>query len=116
MIAIVDDDPAVRNSLKFSLELEGYEVCLYPTAADFLAETNQADCHCLLLDYAMPQMNGLELLSILRQRNIKVPAILITGKANPRLAARASAAGVPLVEKPFLGSTLLNAIRSAIPQ
>src|SRR5690349_16462823 len=98
IIAIVDDDPAVRNSLKFSLELEGFDVRLYPTAADFLHESNMINYRCLLLDYAMPEMNGLELLAALRKRDVTIPAILISGKTNGGIAARAGAAGIRLVE------------------
>jgi FixJ family two-component response regulator len=61
----------------------------------------------------MPVMSGLELITTLRDRKISTPAILIISQPNPALSARAAQAKVPIVEKPFLGNSLVERIREA---
>jgi len=112
IVAVVDDDPAVCSSLKFSLELEGFSVRLYSGAAEFLA-AGAADADCLVIDQRMPAMSGMELIAKLRAQNISTPAVLIVSQPNAAVAARAAKAGVPIVEKPFLGNSLLDKIRKA---
>src|SRR5207247_1910487 len=65
---------------------------------------------CLVTDYHMPAMNGLELVAQLRNRHVSIPAILITSLPNENLRNRAAAAGISLVEKPVLGSCLVDSI------
>src|SRR5262252_1359106 len=101
VVLIIDDDPAVRSSLKFSLEVEGFTVRLYAGPYELLNETNLPANSCLLIDYYMPAMNGLELLARLRDRGVSIPAMVITGHPNRRLRDRMAAAGVSLIEKPF---------------
>jgi two-component system, LuxR family, response regulator FixJ len=113
-ILIIDDDPAVRNSLKFALEVEGFAVRAYPTGAELLREVDMPDSGCLVIDYKLPEMNGLELLFELRRRNIDLPAILMTTHPNSAVRHRAALAGVPLIEKPLLNDTLFQGIRSAL--
>jgi FixJ family two-component response regulator len=86
----------------------------YPTGAELLSEANLPDNGCLVVDYKLPEMNGLDLLSELRRRNIDLPAILITTHPNPAVRNRAALAGVPLIEKPLLNDTLFQGIRSAL--
>jgi two-component system, LuxR family, response regulator FixJ len=114
LIVVIDDDMAVRNSLKFSLEVEGFEVHAYAEAGTMLDEADLPRCGCLIIDYHLPGMNGLAALDILRRRGTRIPAILITSHPSPALRARAAAAGVAIVEKPLLGSGLLDAIHDAI--
>lgn len=114
VIAVVDDDPAVCNSLKFSLEIEGFGVQLYYDAGEILRQAPLADYACLLIDYKLPGMNGLELLAKLRERQVGVPAIVITAKADGTLLQRAAAVGVPVLEKPFVGNVLIDTIRGAL--
>jgi FixJ family two-component response regulator len=78
-----------------------------------LNEASLPDPSCLVVDYYMPGMNGLELVAQLRARDVSIPAILITPAPSETLRARAAAAGVPIVEKPLLGSRLLESIRLA---
>ena len=111
---IIDDDPAVRNSLKFALEVEGFAVRAYPTGAELLAEAEIPDNGCLVVDYKLPEMNGLDLLFELRKRKIDLPAILITTQPNSAVRNRAALAGVPLIEKPLLNDTLFQGIRAAL--
>jgi FixJ family two-component response regulator len=114
VVIVIDDDPAVRNSLKFSLEVEGFTVRAYSDAYELLNETNLPAKSCLLIDYYMPAMNGLELLARLRDRGISIPAMVITSHPNRKLRERIAAAGVALIEKPFLGNVLTERIREAL--
>jgi two-component system, LuxR family, response regulator FixJ len=111
VIAIVDDDPAVCNSLKFSLELEGFAVRTYRSGAEFLGARNFGDCSCFIIDQRMPGMSGMELVAELRERNVSTPAILIISQHNKVLSARAAEARVPIIEKPFLNNALVDKIR-----
>jgi two-component system, LuxR family, response regulator FixJ len=112
IVVVVDDDPAVCSSLKFSLELEGFSVRAYGSAGEFLkAGMNDADC--LVVDQRMPAMSGMELIAKLRAQNISTPAVLIVSQPNAAVSARAAKIGVPIVEKPFLGNALLEKIRQA---
>lgn len=116
VILVLDDDAAVRESLKFSLGVEGFEVRTYPSGRELLNEDNFPSLSCLIVDYLMPEMDGLELVAKLRDRHISIPAILITVHPTQALRDRAAAAGVPIVEKPFLGSRLLDCIREAFDE
>jgi two-component system response regulator FixJ len=113
VIHVVDDDAAVRNSLKFMLEVEGFEVCAYANVDDLLNKERPPASGCLVTDYHLPAMNGLELVAQLRDRRILIPAILITSHPDEYIRNRAAAAGIPIVEKPVLGSHLLDTIREA---
>lgn len=110
IVIVVDDDPAVCSSLKFSLELEGFSVRVYGSAAEFL-EAGPNDADCLVIDQRMPAMSGMELIMRLPEQNIFTPAILVVSQSNIAISARAAQAGVPIVEKPFLGNTLVDKIR-----
>jgi len=61
MILVVEDDAAVRNSMKFSLEAEGYQVRAYSKAPDVLEAPDLSEIDCLVVDYRLEGMNGLEL-------------------------------------------------------
>jgi FixJ family two-component response regulator len=111
IIAVIDDDPAVCNSLKFSLELEGFAVRAYRSGAEFLAASDFRDCKCFVIDQRMPAMSGMELIAELRRRNVSAPAILIISQPNRVLSARAAEAHVPIIEKPLLSNALLDKIR-----
>ena len=107
-VAIIDDDPAVLDSLKLLLELEGYRVNAYPSAGAFLADRGAAPA-CLILDQHMPQMSGLDLAERLRQEGSVVPVLLITGSSTAAILARASALGVEeVLDKPLHDEDLLH--------
>ena len=110
VVAVVDDDPAVRSSLKFSLELEGFSVCIYGSASELL-ETGLNDADCLVIDQRMPAISGMELIAKLRAQNISTPAVLIVSQPNAAVSNRAAKIGIPIVEKPFFGNVLVDKIR-----
>jgi two-component system, LuxR family, response regulator FixJ len=113
IVAVVDDDPAVGNSLKFSLELEGFTVRIYGSGAALLRASDLAAYDCFVIDQKMPGLSGLETIATLRSRNLSAPAILIVSEPSAMVGARAAAAKVPIVEKPFLGNALVDRIREA---
>jgi two-component system, LuxR family, response regulator FixJ len=112
-VIIVDDDPAVRASLQFALEVEGFTVHAFATGEEFL-ESHMPAHGCLVLDYKMPGLNGLQLLDRIRAKGHDVPAILITSNPSPSTREGAARAGVVIIEKPLLGNTLSDAIRKAL--
>jgi len=113
-VLVLDDDSAVRDSLKFSLEIEGFEVRTYASPMDLLNDTALPAASCLIVDYHMPTMNGLQVVESLRNRRCPMPAILVTSHPGTGIRERAAAAGVVLVEKPFRGAFLMDCIRAAL--
>jgi FixJ family two-component response regulator len=114
IVLVLDDDPAVRSSLKFALEVEGFAVRVYPTGSDLLDEQDMPESGCLVTDYHLRGMNGLDLLARLRERKVRLPAILITTDPSAAVRSRAASAGVHLVEKPLLSDALFLGIRAAV--
>jgi FixJ family two-component response regulator len=113
-IGIVDDDAAIRDSLKFLLGARGIDAKCYASAAEFLRNADADDLGGLLIDQHMPDMTGIELVELLRSRRIGTPAIMLTGGSDPLLAARAKKAGVlTVLHKPFAGMELLGWINLA---
>lgn len=114
-IAIVDDDDAVRDSLRFLLEVTGQCVKTFASAAEFL----NAGVHhfaYLILDHHMPHMTGLELAARLRANGARIPILLITGSPSTAIVARASELGVEKVlEKPPGDQDLFDFINSKRP-
>ena len=113
-IAIVDDDGAVRSSLAFALRSEGYAVRDYAHAEEALKDADIAASNCFIVDYNLPKMNGLELVSELRRRDIMAPVILITTNPNPMVRRGAQAARTTIIEKPLLGERLFDAVHGAL--
>lgn len=99
-VAIVDDDPAILDSLKLLLEVTGHTVATFASPADFLQNcTSQPSC--LILDHHMPQMSGLELAAWLRTTGTALPVLLITSSPPLAISARAAQLGIEQVlEKP----------------
>jgi FixJ family two-component response regulator len=114
-VVLVDDDDALRQALKFSLEIEGYRVVACRTGEQLLEAELPGDGACLVIDYKLDRMNGLDTLEQLRGRGVSLPAILITSYANPLLRTRARRAKAQVVEKPLLGDALLARIHEIVP-
>ena len=112
LVAVVDDDDAVRDSLQFLLETAGYCVATYHSAAQFLNDAKPGDLSCLVIDQHMPEQTGLQLVARLRERGMTLPPIaLITGSPSPDLERRARDLGVASVlEKPLDDDLLLDFI------
>ncbi len=115
LVLLVDDDRAVRESLQFSLQLEGLTVRIHGGGAALLADPDLSAAGCVVLDERNPRMDGFALLGQLKARAIAVPSIMLSSHATPRLCARAIAAGVRTVlEKPLLDNVLHDTIRQVM--
>jgi len=114
-VFIVDDDAAVRDSLRFMIESVGLRVATHACAQEFLDTYDQAHPGCLVLDVRMPGMSGLDLQKQLSARNIDIPIIFITAHASVPTAVNAMRAGaVDFITKPFGDETLLDRITQCI--
>jgi RNA polymerase sigma factor (sigma-70 family) len=114
-VFVVDDDQAMRNSLKWLIESVGMQVETFDSAQAFLDAYYPARGGCLLVDVRMPGMSGLELQAYLRRREIGIPVIIITGHGDVSMAVKAMKVGaVDFIEKPFDDEELLNSIRNAL--
>jgi FixJ family two-component response regulator len=114
-VCVLEDDDAVRESLGWMLERNGYSVQTFRTPNDFLlsAELDQYDC--LIVDAGLPGLSGLELIELLRKRAYSKPAILISSMSQPRLDERMKmATTTELLAKPIEPATLLLALRKAV--
>jgi two-component system, LuxR family, response regulator FixJ len=109
VIAVVDDDDAVRESLAFLLTVTGHEVAAYGSAAEFLEHCDLCRVAGLIIDHHMPRLTGLELLARLRADGRTMPVLLVTGSPSPEIVARAGALGVERVlEKPVSDERLME--------
>lgn len=114
MVVIVDDDEALLEALRFGFELEGFQVQSHCSAGTVHAEVLPKSNCCLVIDYKMPGLNGIDLLARLRDRGVELPTIIITSHARPDILTRCRALGASVVEKPLLGDGLLIEIRKAL--
>lgn len=113
VILVLDDDPAVLTSLKFALELEGYIVKAFSTAQSLLR--HRIGRHvCLVIDYRLPDTDGLDLLQRLRAKGVVAPAVLITSHPSEDVMRRAAKLEMPIVEKPFLDNTLIATVTASL--
>ena len=117
VVHIVDDDEAVRRSLAFMLGSAGLAVRVYESARAFLDGLDDVQCGCLITDVRMPEMTGIELLFRLKERAPRLPAIVITGHGDVKLAVEAMKAGaIDFIEKPFDEEAILDAVKAALEQ
>jgi FixJ family two-component response regulator len=115
VVAVVDDDAGVRDSLRFLLESAGHEVETYASAGHYLSGAGASRASCLVVDQHMPQVTGLELLAALRGRGQTMPALLVTGSLTPDMLDRAAELGVARVlEKPLDEDDLLGFIEGGL--
>lgn len=114
-VHLVDDDDAVRDSLKTLLESHGMSVWDHKSAADFLDGADASMRGCLILDLHLPVLSGLDLMTIMRERDIRIPVVFITGRSDKEIRQRALKAGaVAFLEKPVDEASLMSAIHSAL--
>jgi two-component system response regulator FixJ len=115
VVYVVDDDMDVLGSLRFLLETDGFDVRTFRSGAALLNGIGAGNVDCLVIDYKMPNMSGIDLAGRLRKRDIDTPIILITGYPDENIQEKASAAGIQQVLlKPHLEESLASRIRGAI--
>lgn len=115
LVFIVDDDVSVRESLELLLRHEGLDVETFVSAQEFLSRPRALVQSCLVLDYSLPGLNGLELQKLVAVERHEMPIIFITGHGDVPMTVKAMKAGaVEFLTKPIGDDILLNAIRGAI--
>ncbi|MEM7806390.1 MAG: response regulator transcription factor [Pseudomonadota bacterium] len=115
IVALVDDDPAVRDAVSFLLETVGIKCCSYASADAFLDGHDPASTSCIVLDIRMPGMSGLELQEELVRRGWKAPIVFITGHGDIAMAVRAMRNGAfDFIQKPFQDQELIDSINAAL--
>jgi FixJ family two-component response regulator len=112
LILVVDDDEAVRESLRFALELEDLAVSLCAAGAELFTHPDLPQAKCVVLDDMMPDLDGIAVLQGLAAQQIGVPVVLVAEHATDRLRQQAARAGARFViEKPIREGALVAAIR-----
>jgi two-component system response regulator FixJ len=114
VVAIVDDDDAVRHSTAGLLQRAGHKVDSYTGGAEFLASDLALDLGCILLDMRMPGMDGLAVMRALKERDNRHPILVLTGHGDVPMAVEAMRLGAAdFLEKPYEPEVLLGAIARA---
>lgn len=114
LVRLIDDDPMVLKAMKSVLVEEGFEVKTYLTAEDFLTEDANSILGCLVLDLRMPNINGLQLQKILKEREFHHPVIFLTAHGEVESAVLAMKMGaVDFLQKPVSPPKLVETIRKA---
>ena len=104
-----------RESLKWLIESAGLPVQVHDNGLDFLDQVDASLSGCVLLDVRMPDINGMELFAKLKQRDIMLPVIIVTGHADVAMAVRAMKAGAyDFIEKPYNDALMLERVQNAI--
>ena len=115
IVHVIDDDEAVRESLEFLLRSAKVQVRTYASAVAFLETCSGLKSGCIITDVRMPGIDGIELLRRLRQQDVQVPVIVVTGHGDVPLAVEAMKIGAAdFLEKPFDDDVLLASVRSAL--
>lgn len=115
VIHVVDDDPAVRDSLAFVLGTANWEVRSYDSGTALLKRAENLEPGLIITDVRMPGMTGLELIAELKQRGVAHPIIVLTGHADVSMAVEAMKAGVvDFLEKPYEDTALLTAVERGL--
>jgi two-component system response regulator FixJ len=116
-VHLVDDDEAIRRSASFMLRTSGMVVKTYASGSELLAAAKELEPGCILLDVRMPGMDGLEVQKALKERDLLLPVIVMTGHGDVSVAVQAmKAGGVDFIEKPFEKATLLGALEDGFAQ
>ncbi len=102
LVAVVDDDDAVRDSLRFLLNSAGYGVATYASGVQFLQEAPLGELSCLVVDQQMPDLTGIQTIARLRALGVNLRVALITSSPSPELVRLAQELGADVVlEKPL---------------
>ena len=114
-VFVVDDDPAIRKSLRWLIESVGLKVETYELASEFLQSYVPDSPGCLVLDVRIPGMSGLELQEKLRDRGYDIPVVIVSGYGDVPMAVRAMKAGaIDFLVKPVSDQVLLDYIQKGI--
>jgi two-component system response regulator FixJ len=114
-VYVIDDDPAMRDSLEFLLDSAGFKVALFDSAQGFLDAMPALGFGCVVSDVRMPGLDGIDLLKRLKNDNKQLPVIIMTGHGDVPLAVEAMKLGaLDFLEKPFEDERLLNTISIAL--
>jgi two-component system response regulator FixJ len=115
VVHVIDDDEAVRESLTFLLKTTGLAVRTYENAAAFLRDDPKGKTGCIVTDVRMPEISGIDLLHRLKELNVSLPVIVITGHGDVPLAVEAMKSGaLDFLEKPFDDDALINSVNAAL--
>ena len=113
-VFLVDDDPKIRTTLSRALMKRDFNVLTFENAADFLEAYDASQPGCLVLDYGLPEMNGLELQVVLSHKQITIPIIFISGHGGvPETVQAMKAGAIDFLEKPFRQHVLVDCITAA---
>jgi two-component system response regulator FixJ len=114
IVHVVDDDEAVREGVSILLEASGYEVEAHESGASFLRDFDRLSPGCVLLDMHMPEISGLEVQAMLRNRGVDWPVIVLTGQGDIGIAVGAMKNGAfEFIEKPYENQMLLETLKDA---
>lgn len=114
-IYIVDDEPGMRKALCRLLRAEGFDAKAFASPREFLAGYDEETTACLLLDVAMPELDGMEFQQLLAQRSLRIPIIFLTAHGDIPMSVRAVKAGATdFLTKPVNDADLLRAVRAAL--
>lgn len=114
-IHVIDDDPAILQTMRRLFEAEGWSVVTYSSAEEFLAAPRPEGTTCLLVDHLLPGMDGITLVAQLRAENSYLPAVMLTGHGDAPMAVAALKAGASdMIEKPASAAELLASVRQAM--
>jgi two-component system response regulator FixJ len=117
VVHLIDDDEDVRRAIAFLLSTARLAVRVHESALQFLENISDLQPGCIVSDVRMPGMDGLELQRRLKEMNVDMPIIIMTGHADVPLAVQAMKAGaIDFIEKPFDDELLLSAVRAALNQ
>jgi two-component system response regulator FixJ len=115
VVYVIDDEEAVRDSVTLLLEARGFVVQSFASGAEFLKVAPSVGLGCVITDMRMPGIDGVELLNGLRERDVRLPVIVMTAQDEMSLAVQALKAGaVDFIEKPFPARLLVDAVLSAL--
>ncbi|ADE13915.1 response regulator receiver [Nitrosococcus halophilus Nc 4] len=115
IVFVVDDDEAVRDSLRWVIESAGFKVKTYPSAGEFLKKLDPSQSGCLVLDVRMPEMSGLQLQKLLSEKNNPLPVIFISAHGSvPDAVGALHGGAIDFLMKPFDNQILLERIERSI--